>query len=209
MACILWTVAFSATLCTAALLIAPTVYATEVDATQMRGTWWNSKEVSLPNEPCNYVYIAHGKLLYYGTAKKCHTRITQHANSKNHSRVLIEKIQASSSAQTAALMKQSPLKAMPSPYTLELAEWTIAVDKSRTPVGNGTSEACLQITSSQYGDEVVWFLPMSSKANADAVEDCVLEKMLGYCNRRGNGDTRSSWKDFDNKVRACVKENGG
>ncbi len=155
--------------------------------------------------PCNYIYTDyHDRLLYYGTSSRCNRRLSQHANNINHQLVFL--------AQMESLLTEAKNQAQPyTGWRNPVWDWSSQVQKDQE--GNdlgpyqerGTSDMCLATNQNATGSPVgIWYLKLESGARAAKVEGCVLEHVVGFCNRKGHGTVSPSGQDFMNTVNSCV-----
>jgi len=189
---------------TAALLvesIAPADAGT-ISKTVLDTNKWKNNAVAQAGEiACNYLYTdANDRLLYYGTSQNCRTRISQHANEIRHVLNLLHAIDDFS----------------PAPMRAPLWNWsaTVHTDGNGNELGpyeeRGTSDMCLATNENFAGGTAakpkiaVWYFPLPNRVTAKAVEDCVLETTVGYCNRKGQGTVQGSGAGFIKTVNDCV-----
>jgi len=176
-----------------------TAHATQVSPTDLRASHWQSIAAAndAPTTPCNYLYIDNSNnLLYYGTAQNCRTRLKQHANAADQSGIGLMKEALSFLPETGNNSQKYVLS--------QMRKWTVSMDDNGRTENNGTSDVCLGINH-LYSPIGMWYLSLPSRANAAAVETEVLSNTVGFCNRRGQGNTKGSWMYFMGVLQKATK----
>ena len=168
--------------------------ATQVDPTSLRNDGWIPVNERAPgNTPCNYLYVDnHNDLLYYGTSATCATRINSHYNEMR-----------SGYEMTQAMLSFTPRDQQPA-LLRNMANWVVETDRSGATLNHASSDNCLGVVEATSPIRI-WYLPLSSRRDAAAVEACVLAQAVGYCNRRGAGTTRGSWIQFRTVIQQCTQ----
>jgi hypothetical protein len=183
----------------AVLFLSQPVMATTIPVTELSANKFQPYD-KIESSACNYLYLnSAGHLLYYGTSKDCQRRSGEHLNAM----LVAEEVMRYAEDQTGNRAADKSLRAT-------MIEWTKKIVDGKV-VGNGTSDTCLGINSRTSigkngeisSDLKFFYLPLKNAANALAVEQCVLQTVVGFCNRKGQGSTSPSSGDFFATLHNC------